>query len=110
MSFFFQAEDGIRDYKVTGVQTCALPIFTAIPGTTRDLLTERADIAGLSLSLIDTAGVRDTTDVVELEGVARAKAAEIGRASGRDRGESGEVDDAVDGASAESRAIRIEQK
>src|SRR5256885_4233967 len=27
--FFFQAEDGIRDYKVTGVQTCALPIFDA---------------------------------------------------------------------------------
>src|SRR5256885_3860077 len=26
--FFFQAEDGIRDYKVTGVQTCALPIFS----------------------------------------------------------------------------------
>ena len=25
--FFFQAEDGIRDYDVTGVQTCALPIF-----------------------------------------------------------------------------------
>src|SRR5688500_20367705 len=28
MFFFFQAEDGIRDYKVTGVQTCALPIST----------------------------------------------------------------------------------
>src|SRR3989454_7452209 len=27
MLFFFQAEDGIRDYKVTGVQTCALPIL-----------------------------------------------------------------------------------
>src|SRR5256885_4095265 len=27
--FFFQAEDGIRDYKVTGVQTCALTIFRA---------------------------------------------------------------------------------
>src|SRR5205807_5171624 len=27
--FFFQAEDGIRDYKVTGVQTCALPILIA---------------------------------------------------------------------------------
>src|SRR5256885_4262856 len=27
VSFFFQAEDGIRDYKVTGVQTCALPIL-----------------------------------------------------------------------------------
>ena len=26
MAFFFQAEDGIRDYDVTGVQTCALPI------------------------------------------------------------------------------------
>src|SRR5688500_20203401 len=29
--FFFQAEDGIRDYKVTGVQTCALPIFRVDP-------------------------------------------------------------------------------
>src|SRR3989454_7025033 len=28
--FFFQAEDGIRDYKVTGVQTCALPISAAV--------------------------------------------------------------------------------
>src|SRR5256885_5031393 len=28
--FFFQAEDGIRDYKVTGVQTCALPIFRRV--------------------------------------------------------------------------------
>src|SRR5256885_16310651 len=28
--FFFQAEDGIRDYKVTGVQTCALPIWSAV--------------------------------------------------------------------------------
>src|SRR3989454_10032034 len=30
--FFFQAEDGIRDYKVTGVQTCALPISRARHG------------------------------------------------------------------------------
>src|SRR5688500_20413173 len=29
--FFFQAEDGIRDYKVTGVQTCALPILLRVP-------------------------------------------------------------------------------
>src|SRR5256885_14459579 len=28
--FFFQAEDGIRDYKVTGVQTCALPISSSV--------------------------------------------------------------------------------
>src|SRR5256885_3192880 len=33
--FFFQAEDGIRDYKVTGVQTCALPISSRrLPGRT----------------------------------------------------------------------------
>src|SRR2546426_9154462 len=30
MVFFFQAEDGIRDYKVTGVQTCALPISNCV--------------------------------------------------------------------------------
>src|SRR6266850_2268790 len=30
--FFFQAEDGIRDYKVTGVQTCALPISERFAG------------------------------------------------------------------------------
>src|SRR5438034_10494558 len=29
ISFFFQAEDGIRDHCVTGVQTCALPIFVS---------------------------------------------------------------------------------
>src|SRR5256885_2725182 len=44
--FFFQAEDGIRDYKVTGVQTCALPISKRIrqsqrtPGKTRRLAIE----------------------------------------------------------------------
>src|SRR5260370_23822955 len=33
--FFFQAEDGIRDSSVTGVQTCALPICEFIAGKTR---------------------------------------------------------------------------
>src|SRR5205085_4443117 len=33
--FFFQAEDGIRDLTVTGVQTCALPIFAIIEGDLR---------------------------------------------------------------------------
>src|SRR5256885_2305797 len=32
MFLFFQAEDGIRDYKVTGVQTCALPISNVTAG------------------------------------------------------------------------------
>src|SRR5690606_40918661 len=31
--FFFQAEDGIRDFHVTGVQTCALPISSSVGGT-----------------------------------------------------------------------------
>src|SRR5207302_2885786 len=35
--FFFQAEDGIRDFHVTGVQTCALPIYRAAPPEDRRL-------------------------------------------------------------------------
>src|SRR2546426_635297 len=42
--FFFQAEDGIRDYKVTGVQTCALPISAEPHGQPR-LRRERAAAA-----------------------------------------------------------------
>ena len=37
-------------------------IVTPMPGTTRDLLTERADIGGMSVALVDTAGIRDTAD------------------------------------------------
>src|SRR5256885_3625414 len=36
--FFFQAEDGIRDYKVTGVQTCALPIYDPLPHAPAELV------------------------------------------------------------------------
>src|SRR5437762_13875690 len=36
IDFFFQAEDGIRDTSVTGVQTCALPILTQRTSPTRD--------------------------------------------------------------------------
>jgi tRNA modification GTPase len=49
-------------------------IVTSVPGTTRDLLTERADVGGLAIALIDTAGIRETIDVVEVEGVRRARA------------------------------------
>src|SRR5256884_4819858 len=35
--FFFQAEDGIRDVAVTGVQTCALPISKNLPGRKSDV-------------------------------------------------------------------------
>jgi len=46
-------------------------IVTAIPGTTRDLVTETVDIGGIAVTLVDTAGWRETRDLVEAEGVAR---------------------------------------
>jgi tRNA modification GTPase len=50
-------------------------IVTAVPGTTRDLVTEQADIGGLAVTLVDTAGLRETADLVEREGVDRARQA-----------------------------------
>jgi len=50
-------------------------IVTAIPGTTRDLVTETIDLEGLRVTLVDTAGLRHATDVVEAEGVARSRQA-----------------------------------
>jgi tRNA modification GTPase len=47
-------------------------IVSEVPGTTRDLVTEVVDIEGLRVTLVDTAGLRDTDDVIEVEGVARA--------------------------------------
>src|SRR3712207_8184800 len=43
MYFFFQAEDGIRDIGVTGVQTCALPIYATPVGNERRSPTPRRD-------------------------------------------------------------------
>lgn len=48
-------------------------IVSEVPGTTRDLVTEVVDIDGLRVTLIDTAGLRETEDLVEVEGVARAQ-------------------------------------
>ncbi len=48
-------------------------IVTAIPGTTRDVLRETVTIAGLKITLADTAGLRETQDDVEAEGVRRAR-------------------------------------
>src|SRR5690606_40492135 len=69
--FFFQAEDGIRDFHVTGVQTCALPILSA-----RDL-NESPEFAGpeyqtmrIFAAMIGGAGpAYEMPYAVELEGV-----------------------------------------
>src|SRR5207237_7640446 len=50
--FFFQAEDGIRDSSVTGVQTCALPIFQSAPPPFRQMA------KAVSLSLLSLQAIR----------------------------------------------------
>jgi tRNA modification GTPase len=51
-------------------------IVTDIPGTTRDIIEESIVWLGLRITLIDTAGLRDTTDLVEQEGIRRSKEAQ----------------------------------
>src|SRR5207248_3802897 len=93
--FFFQAEDGIRDRTVTGVQTCALPISDVSL-----VLTELAQAAGLDFSieagaiqrvpaefrkvtlLLENARVREALE--DIRGVTGLDY-EIGRASCRER-------------------------
>jgi tRNA modification GTPase len=47
-------------------------IVTEIAGTTRDLVSEQVDLEGLAVTLVDTAGWRETANIVEREGVSRA--------------------------------------
>lgn len=56
---------------------CGRAIVTDIPGTTRDLLTERVDLLGVPVTLVDTAGIRASVDPIEREGVSRAHAARV---------------------------------
>jgi tRNA modification GTPase len=50
-------------------------IVTHIPGTTRDPLREQIAVDGLPLTIIDTAGLRESADLVEVEGIRRSHAA-----------------------------------
>jgi tRNA modification GTPase len=49
-------------------------IVTPIAGTTRDLLREHVDLDGIGLTLVDTAGLHESSDIVEAEGMRRARA------------------------------------
>src|SRR5699024_11842633 len=92
-SFFFQAEDGIRDRNVTGVQTCALPIY--FPVKAIDLIDEAAARARLNKSLgypviEDADGTpivsrEDIEAVVNSWGGVRSEERRVGK-EGRDRG------------------------
>src|SRR5690606_40598722 len=63
--FFFQAEDGIRDFHVTGVQTCALPI--SLPDRQCGVL-----ISARRKGLIDEKMPRDVANLVEHRGIRNA--------------------------------------
>jgi tRNA modification GTPase len=51
-------------------------IVTAVPGTTRDVIEEAIDLDGVLIHLVDTAGIRDTEDPVEHEGIKRSRLAQ----------------------------------
>src|SRR5690606_40241021 len=87
--FFFQAEDGIRDFHVTGVQTCALPISAAAT-------LSRRWRAGRRRARHLPAAPPSRRSLAAAAGVARAPD-EIGRASGRERGEDAVVGVAMNG-------------
>src|SRR5438034_5807167 len=58
--FFFQAEDGIRDHCVTGVQTCALPIYHMRKQESRyDVMRERVSETGMALIYANMVGGQD---------------------------------------------------
>src|SRR5256885_2451182 len=87
--FFFQAEDGIRDYKVTGVQTCALPIFANEAHA--DLFVSihcnaarRRKLAGVETWTLNVASDRYAARLAAFENAEADR--KIGRASCRERG------------------------
>ncbi len=51
-------------------------IVTPLPGTTRDIIEESIDLEGLTVHLVDTAGIRETEDEIEREGIKRSRSAQ----------------------------------
>src|SRR5690606_39367139 len=89
LCFFFQAEDGIRDFHVTGVQTCALPIFQVGLLETDAFAALPEDTAVLLIHAINPYGFshirRVNEDNIDLNRNFRDFETEIGRASCRER-------------------------
>src|SRR5690606_40882253 len=101
--FFFQAEDGIRDFHVTGVQTCALPIWPQSSGAGSGGDGPAAEFAGAgAMTEVDAAGAGSSADPGAAGGDDGAvdddepgDGVQIGRASGR---ESEKIEVGGDGA------------
>src|SRR5690625_7275503 len=91
--FFFQAEDGIRDGHVTGVQTCALPIYSAASSRVNGPSFRGRPSIAVSATTPLRAEVTAAASVVFITEMGRP---EIGRASCRERGEVGGGDGAVE--------------
>src|SRR5256885_6828785 len=79
--FFFQAEDGIRDYKVTGVQTCALPISAQFREVGAALFEEGANAFARFLALLRAHHVLRLQLQLLFQRVARRLAAQVDRKS-----------------------------
>src|SRR5258708_22295644 len=80
--FFFQAEDGIRDDLVTGVQTCALPISTAPKTLTIDVVVVaegRGGVVGVHDDLVEHAGARVGRVVGVTQGDLRSEERRVGK-------------------------------
>src|SRR5258706_5656207 len=84
--FFFQAEDGIRDWSVTGVQTCALPISRGRAYVYEPRVTEQDCVAAASGSFVQRVfGGALKPMLVHFIEQRRLTRKEIGRASCRER-------------------------
>src|SRR5256885_9616960 len=86
LCFFFQAEDGIRDYKVTGVQTCALPIYVLLldepSSSARSVSTSRSLDGSSSSSTLPPASIvfaRCTRPRSPPESVPRSEERRVGK-------------------------------
>src|SRR2546430_6947306 len=85
--FFFQAEDGIRDLTVTGVQTCALPIFNSVPSANEVNVTGAVSITNsvLTNSRYHGVDIQQFGGTISTLNISNNTFTKIGRASCRER-------------------------
>src|SRR5262249_59723608 len=95
--FFFQAEDGIRDWSVTGVQTCALPILTHTVSEARlvaETAAKKKRVTQMGTQIHAGSNYRRVVELIQTGAIGSVRevhvwCGQIGRASGRGRGEVG---------------------